>query len=127
MITLKTLPTATPQEVFDHVVNHLFVQGKQSLYYAPDEFPCCMYRNPEGLKCAAGCLIADEEYDKSFERRPWQDLIDKGLVPKEHHELIKILQDIHDNDLDFKHYKESLNNLLSLVATQFNLNFTTRF
>ena len=30
MITLKTLPQATAQEVFDQVANHLLEQGKKS-------------------------------------------------------------------------------------------------
>lgn len=53
----------TLQEVFDKVVSHLRTQGKKSM----NEDSECLYRGPGGLKCAAGCLIEDEEYRKDFE------------------------------------------------------------
>ena len=61
MITLKTLPQATAQEVFDQVTQHLLKQGKA----ARSGTGACRYRvetRGEILKCAAGCLIADDEY-----------------------------------------------------------------
>ena len=60
MITLKTLPQATAQEVFDQITQHLLQQGKA----AKSVTGACRYRieTAEGiLKCAAGCLIADDE------------------------------------------------------------------
>ena len=97
MITLKTLPTATAQEVFDHIANHLLTQNQRSLN--PDSPFSCVYRSPQGLKCAAGCLIADDEYKPEMETYRWHCLIEDGLVPVEHSGLICDLQDIHDFDL----------------------------
>lgn len=53
------------QEVFDRVVKHLLTQNKKSW---SDEIYDCAYRNNEGLKCAIGCLISDENYYPELER-----------------------------------------------------------
>lgn len=45
------------QEIFDFVVNHIRKQGGPALNNLS-----CAYRTEDGLKCAAGCLIADEVY-----------------------------------------------------------------
>jgi len=91
MITLATLPKATSQEVFDQVALHLMTQGEPSMVYG-----ACAYDDKEGMKCAAGCLISDEEYDPKFEGRPWNQLVRAGKVPMAHRELIRSLQKIHD-------------------------------
>ena len=102
-ITLKTLPTATAQEVFDQVVGHLLRQGERcagpvhrhefrfGLLDVDIGKPYCLYRNNEGMKCAAGCLIGDDEYRLSMEGHAWGE-----IAPEEHAELIITLQLIHD-------------------------------
>lgn len=96
MITLKSLPQATAQEVFDYVVGHLRKQGQR----AYDEGKGCRYRmeiaGGNALKCAAGCLIGDDEYSPVFEEKLWGSLVDKKLVPDVHVALIEQLQDVHD-------------------------------
>lgn len=95
MITLKTLGQATAQEVFDQVATHLLTQGKPSM----SEGGGCFYRRIN-LKCAAGCLISDEEYLREMDEddSSWEGLINRGLVPKTNHsELIQSLQAAHDN------------------------------
>lgn len=52
----------TDQEIFDTVARHLLSQGKRST-----EFGFCTYRSEDGLKCAVGCLIADEFYSAAIE------------------------------------------------------------
>ena len=102
MITLKTLPQATAQEVFDQVAKHLLTQMKKSVAKraaesASDSKDYCMYRGFDGTKCAAGCLIADDEYKLEFENHNWSHLSSTNyLVPKEHCHLIMKLQNIHD-------------------------------
>lgn len=100
MITLKTLPQASAQEVFNQVKNHMLSQMQRS------ESPTsCLYRYTEDnvtLKCAAGCLIADDEYvpemDASGNGTSWGNLVKEGLVPEhETMDLIVCLQDIHDS------------------------------
>lgn len=92
MITLKTLPQASAQEVYDQVRDHLLQQNAQSLR-DPSH---CAYRSPSGQRCAAGCLIADGEYENRMEGFSWRDLWVRGLVPDVHRGLISELQRVHD-------------------------------
>lgn len=93
MITLKTLNTATEQEVFDQVAEHLLKQNAQSR-----QATGCAYRGNGGLKCAAGCLIADDEYSEEFENLRWAKLIrNNPNFPKRHGGLIQELQVVHDH------------------------------
>lgn len=108
MITLKTLPEATAQEVFDQVAKHLLTQNKTS--YSDDAVGICAYRGSEGLKCAAGCIIADDEYNPSWEQQGWTVLVDSRVVPLKHHDLIRSLQLIHD-DYDTDRWRELLDEL----------------
>lgn len=112
-ITLATLPQATAQEVFDQVATHLLKQNKKS-----ENLVRCAYRGPDGLKCAAGCLISDQEYDELMEGKPWHMLVDSGDCPVEHHSLICTLQKVHDEGS-----VEDWSTLLQAVATKFNLIF----
>ncbi len=50
------------QETFDQVAAHLLAQNKRA-----EDTNSCRYRLGK-LKCAAGCLIPDDEYDKEYER-----------------------------------------------------------
>jgi hypothetical protein len=95
MITLKTLEQATVQEVFNQVAEHLLTQNKQSEGEHNNGLTC-MYRSPDGLKCAAGCLIGDDEYSREWERRSWGFVSRVGGVTK-HIDLISSLQSIHDS------------------------------
>lgn len=106
MVTLKTLPQATEQEVFDQVKDHLLKQGKRSLRVSQYNGVQCLYRGPDGLKCAAGCLIADSEYRPTFEGLGWKTLsITEGV--ENHAELINALQSIHDT-IEPEHWAENL-------------------
>lgn len=82
------------QEAFNKMVQHLRAQKVKSL--ASDG--TCLYRGPNGLKCAVGALIPDEEYRTQFEdviastvvqNCPSLQGIDKGLLNK--------MQNAHDN------------------------------
>lgn len=100
MITLATLKDATAQQVFDQVATHLLKQNEQSR--SASGF-ACFYRNANGLMCAAGCLIADDEYrpemDKGTSRGggSWNSMVNQGTVPPDHRDLIARLQSLHDN------------------------------
>lgn len=93
MVTLKTLEQSTPQQVFDHVATHLLTQNKRSTNKNRD----CLYKSPEGLKCAAGCIIADDEYNEKMEDVVWRMLVRREVVPEAHMELISDLQYCHDD------------------------------
>lgn len=115
MITLKTLPQATTQEVFDQVARHLIKQGKKSTRADGD----CQYRKGN-LKCAAGCLIKKSEYEERWENTTWGGLVARGWVPPEHQELIGELQAIHD-DYDVKNWELALDKLAVQKSLSFNL------
>lgn len=74
MITLKNLHEATQQEIFNQVGRHLLTQNARSTGIPPKTVArwdsqiaqSCLYRSGD-LKCAAGCLIADDEYKPEFE------------------------------------------------------------
>ena len=105
MITLATLPNATAQEVFDQVATHLLTQNERAM--SPEN--TCAYHAPDGKKCAAGCLISDEEYDTHFEGSNWLALLDyyPNSIPDAHAELIIDLQHIHDT-LHPNHWRDGL-------------------
>lgn len=122
----------TNQEIFDKVAKHLLTQNKKSVISFPDESVCCVYRNPEGLRCAIGCLIPDEKYETYFENRPADDdaiLAACGLEDGNEDILIRdldfitqlllALQRVHDR-YDPSRWKEELIE----VAKNFGLNYS---
>ena len=54
--------TFNRQQAFDTMVRGLFQQGKVSM-----DDNRCLYRGPDGAKCAIGFLIPDQDYRPSFE------------------------------------------------------------
>lgn len=56
----------TKREIFDKVKTHLLTQKEKAVNKYVEGAPC-MYRTPEGLSCAVGCLIPEDLYDKSIE------------------------------------------------------------
>lgn len=114
MITLKTLPQATAQEVFDQVATHLLTQNKRS-----ERGGRCTYQGINGTKCAAGCLISDDEYIPEMENiGHWAKLISQNLVPENHALLIRNLQIVHDGYVPLEWKQE-----LKRVADNYNLTF----
>lgn len=120
MITLATLPQATAQQVFDQVARHMLTQNARSTNGA-----VCKYREG-GLKCAAGCLIGENEYLPELENKSWSVLQGRGKVPKEHADLICELQRVHDGRIDVFNWPLHLRqlakneNLSAVVVDEFN-------
>jgi len=115
MIDLSNLAEATEQEVFEQVKNHLLTQGKKS---ESVERGICFYKNEEGLKCAAGCLIADHQYMPEMEANMWTSLVVQEIVPSAHSKLIRSLQKVHDSFA-----VETWPNELREVAVKYNLQY----
>jgi hypothetical protein len=84
----------TEQEIFDTVVRHLKKQGRRAVDRGQ-----CVYRHPEGLKCAVGCLISDAEYYPRMEGQPVYDITLPDRLAG-HRRLLSYLQDSHDAALD---------------------------
>lgn len=129
MHTLETLHTATKQQVFDQIFKHLYKQGRTAHDVNGGN---CVYRNENGDKCAAGCLISDEYYDASivgnslgdngyayFENNFFtfvaEEFNDKNpaiAIPKEIINLICNTQDAHDRITDLELQASSHNAML---------------
>lgn len=117
-ITLKTLPSATLQQVFEQAATHLLTQNEPS-----ENGDGCMYHHPSGLKCAAGCFISEEEYSPDFEKITWSMLATKSLVPHHHAEFITFLQKIHDTEIipEWKYALENLGKRYNLDTSFLNI------
>lgn len=117
-ITLATLAQATEQQIFDQVARHLLKQGQRAVV----EGGTCKYRH-NGLMCAAGCLISDDEYSENMDiSGSWGRLVEAGWVTTEHADFVYALQKMHDADLGFYgHYKK-----LGPVDDRKGVNFAAR-
>jgi len=56
---------STQQNIFNHVWNYFLVDKNDFGWNAAGGL--CEYRTPDGAKCAIGCMIPDEYYDKGME------------------------------------------------------------
>ena len=97
----------TKQETFDTVVRFLRTQGRGSFKPHPKYkgMKFCMFRSPDGCKCAAGCLIPDELYDESMEGNGSLMFPGAGrdIIVREGHDLdlVTRLQHAHDDAAGF--------------------------
>jgi hypothetical protein len=57
----------TDQQIYDKIATHLLTQNRKAMVKGFNGQEMCKYRTPEGLKCAIGCLIADEDYNVKLE------------------------------------------------------------
>ena len=141
--TLRVKSLKDRSDVFNYVVDHLRLQGKQSCRRLADAMGVggfCAYRGDEGAMCAVGALITDDEYDPSWEGRPVAyllrgagerplarppDSLLERLAP--HEEVLIELQDFHDSLLGspdaFEHgrFSESLEEFLLILRKDLNI------
>lgn len=121
MITLKNINEATLQDIFDQASNHLLKQNKK----AREEYSTtCRYRTNDGLMCAVGCLISDDEYSHSFEGKSLQQLdevnwerdlaLDNDVI-----DLLDAMQEIHDG-CGTREWRRELKKLAFDNGLQFN-------
>lgn len=98
------------QEVYDTVVQHLYAQGGKSYGDFPDDAGAkgssgCLYRSPDGRKCAVGALIPDDIYEEAMEGLSITGLVSnyERVLPSAitaNHELLGMLQESHDNYME---------------------------
>jgi hypothetical protein len=105
----------TPQAAFDKVARHLLKQNARSTNETTGE---CLYRGPNGLRCAIGALIPEgvavvPEIGISglLDEPPFRDLF-AGLDEN----FLGSLQEVHD-EVPVAGWRESL----AGVAAEFNL------
>jgi hypothetical protein len=88
----------TKQEAFDIVAKHLFAQGRRS----SSEEGMCLYRGRDGLKCAIGALIPDDQYRVGFEDNSASNIM--AEVPVLHSldgRFLDALQGVHDRRVNW--------------------------
>jgi hypothetical protein len=90
--TKKVALPKSKQTLFNKVVRHLLTQKAQSTSGGN-----CCYRSPDGLKCAAGCLLPDNFDFERYNRDRWSSLVEQKLVSGSNYKLICDLQNIHDS------------------------------
>ena len=94
------------QKIFDTVSNHLLNQNQKAI----NDVGNCKYRYGN-LKCAAGCLISDSDYQFSMEGFSVLDLeYFKDRFNNSELVLLSKLQIIHDQT-PVKYWKSKLNDL----------------
>lgn len=110
------------QEIYDVVAKHLLTQNKQCIAGDPNtNNSICKYRH-EGMMCAVGILIADDDYSSKLEGQGVRELLNRfapmteTLTPTRI-SLLTWLQSIHDANTPDE-WKGCLEN----CAKHFNLN-----
>ncbi len=94
-IDVFDLPNVSALEVAETIATHMLKQAARST-----DRTLCVYKNPDGLMCAAGVLFDSErctDLRLSCEGMSWGELVEFGLVPKKHAKLIRALQRLHDS------------------------------
>ncbi len=95
----------TRQEAFDTAAAHLLKQGERSSsceVYPTEDVQACLYRGPNGLKCAIGALISDEHYSPSLEGEGINDHVCAAIVASGYPDdnlsraIYARLQQVHD-------------------------------
>ena len=111
----------TKQEIFDKVITHLRKQNKK----ATNIFGGCEYKNVNGLRCAVGCLIPDDMYDKKMELSStvdglFRDFLEiQKLLGKRNKDFLTRIQVIYDS-CRIENWEERWENL----AKVYNLEYT---
>jgi hypothetical protein len=103
------------QEAFDIAARHLLKQGSRSVWGEE-----CVYRAPDGTRCALGALIPDEVYDLSLEGTPSVSLYERPDVAPylpRNKVLATALQSVHDIS-----FPDRWRSDLRRVAREFGLN-----
>ena len=86
------------QELFDFVVAAIVKQGRPSV----GDNDRCLYRGPDGLKCAYGHVHPDSMYSENMEDCSIGELLKLNIIPKSlapHLELLDDMQFNHDRDV----------------------------
>ena len=92
----------TKQDIFNTVWDAMKAQNwKRSSAYAGDDYEC-QYRGPNGMMCAAGCLMPDSVYRKDMEGLPVSSrnvsaaLVSGKVIPESLVQFAVMLQGAHD-------------------------------
>lgn len=118
--------TATNQDIYDFVCDHLYRQGKRAWHGG---IFTCAYRAPDGTTCAVGCILPDAQYLPNMESQSIEVIaqsfnlswaLDSERNP-DRTKLLWRLQTIHDSDHSWSTSGEMAHRLTEL-ALEFGLN-----
>ena len=121
MITLTNILNSPKQEIFNKCSEHLLKQNRKSIA----ESVGCLYRDDNGLTCAIGCFITEEEYNPDMEEENIDGPTFISFFKEQHNysedehkvmPLLMALQAVHDN-----HDVEDWEISLKEVAEEFSL------
>lgn len=88
----------TCKETAIEVLEKLIAQGGCSYKRLEDKSKYCLYRNPNGRRCAAGQCIPDKEYYPEMENETVTGLIKKDYIFDGYNtDVLSALQTAHDN------------------------------
>jgi hypothetical protein len=108
------------QELYDYIVEAIVKQGRPSV----GDNDRCLYRGPDGLKCAYGHVHPDSMYSEDMENTGVLQLRLKGRLPKSlvpHVDLISYLQDAHDAASRWADFLRIFMQEADRLANRFNL------
>jgi len=92
-ITLSTINEFSRLEIVLFVKEKLLAQNARSVSFDGR----CRYRGENGLKCAVGHCITDDEYDEKMELTTINSVFfNKFNIARGRRALLNALQDIHD-------------------------------
>lgn len=112
--------TKTPLELFDYCSQKIVEQNARST-----NGRMCLYRGPNGLKCGAGFVITDEQYNPKMETKVFSIVntdYNLGFSPAQVY-AIREVQRIHDAILDITKWPEAIlkeRQRLATIPTQTN-------
>ncbi len=118
MITIEL----SSQEALNQVYEHLIKQGGPAK--VNDR---CRYRTEDGQSCAFGCLIKEEEYDKSIEGLNLDCLVFNNKVVfkgSKTHPLCRSMQIEHDNYTSspyMSNWSDYITRKFTEIAQRYNL------
>jgi len=98
LIRIEQNQPVEAQELFDYIVEAIVKQGRPSV----GDNDRCLYRGPDGLKCAAGHVIPDSMYspvrmeNHSVDTLRRDSKLPDSLIPLM--ELLAYLQNAHDGN-----------------------------
>lgn len=89
-------------EVLDRVSTHLMTQNKPAKIDDTGECHYRLYEDGKVLKCAVGCLIPDEDYNRNLEGHIIDNQDVRNALPErfrnpETLQLLQALQRVHDH------------------------------
>lgn len=105
------------QRVYDEILNHLRTQGVCSV---ANDGGCCMYRGPEGKKCAIGLYISDADYNNVATRVAGSRSAIEGLMVSDRIIFNMLPAYVRSTGLDFLTKMQQMHDLLmDLEGEQF--------